>query len=201
MGMFGAMPNGIQSLFGQQGQFSQQQPQMPQQMASQPNQPYPPVQTDPYTPPKLSTMQKLGLAGDILKGSDAIGSRLQEQQKEQYLQQQQQAQYQDAWKQWVAQQQYKAANPDPVAPTEVQKNYDWLKANHPEVADQYLQAQTTAPPIVQHNSDSTITLYQAGMIPRGGSGIPTAPVGKLTPIQGGAGPSQAPQGFPLYPAR
>lgn len=96
---------------------------------------------------------------------------------------------------FVAQQQYRAAHPA-ADPTAMQQNYDWLKANHPEAADQYLQSQTAAPPMVVTNPDGTKTLYPAGAIPRGNSAPPTAPVGRLTPIPGGPTPG-ASGGFPL----
>lgn len=173
-GMFGAPLGGN----------TQPQPQMPSLV---------PMSQPPLPQQKPSLFGQGGVGRDI---AGSIGDYLlqqahaqpifapaqQDQRKMQYQQQQMAAEKDAAWKQWVAQQQYKAANPDPVAPTEVQKNYDWLKANHPELADQYLQVQTTAPPIVQHNQDGTTTLYQAGMIPRGG-GAPSGPA--VGAVEGG----------------
>lgn len=142
-----------------------------------------------------------GSIGDFLlqqaHAQPIFAPAMQDQRREQYEQQQLAAQKDAAWKQWVAQQQYKTDHPDAPTPTAMQNNYDWLKANHPELADQYLQAQTTAPPIVQHNADGTTTLYQAGMVPRS---APQSLGAALPPgwTVGGA-PSQGGATFPLYP--
>lgn len=74
---------------------------------------------------------------------------------------------------WQAEQKYKADNPAPPTPTALQSNYEWLKANRPDLADRYIQAQTTAPPLVIDNGNGTKTLYPAGTVPRVGS--PSAP--------------------------
>lgn len=74
--------------------------------------------------------------------------------------------------------------------TALQQNYEWLKSVNPAAAESYLSAQTTAPPIVQTNPDGTKTIYPAGQVPRAAApSVPLKPVGRLTPIQGGAAPN------------
>jgi hypothetical protein len=88
---------------------------------------------------------------------------------------------------------YDKAHP---GPTEVEQRADYYrKIGRPDLAESYLVNGATAPPIVQKNADGTSTIYSQGMIPRGPSAPPAAPVGKLTPINPGGPTPQASGGF------
>lgn len=64
-------------------------------------------------------------------------------------------------------------------PTSLQQNYEWLLENQPEAAASYLERMT---------DNSEYRVGPDGRFYRVDKGVPTAPVGKLTPISGG--PSQ-----------
>jgi hypothetical protein len=84
--------------------------------------------------------------------------------------------------------------PTERAGTSLMQNYEWLRTVNPALAESFLQSQATAPPVVVTNWDGTKTVYPAGSVPQGG--VPQAPVGRLTPIEGGPGGSPSGAGFP-----
>lgn len=101
---------------------------------------------------------------------------------------------------WQQQKQWERANPVAPAPTEFERTVQaaGIQPGTPEYAQimrQRAENQASAPPMVVTNPDGTKTVFPAGSIPRGPATMPTAPVGKLTPM-GGAG-SQGPGMFPL----
>ena len=59
-----------------------------------------------------------------------------------------------------------ANKPQNDNPTSLQSNYEYLKSLNPALAEQYLESQTTAPPLVIDNGDGTRTVYPAGAIPQ-----------------------------------
>lgn len=61
-------------------------------------------------------------------------------------------------------------------PTSLQQNYEWLLENQPEAAASYLERMT---------DNSEYRVGPDGRFYRVDKGVPTAPVGKLTPISGG----------------
>jgi hypothetical protein len=91
---------------------------------------------------------------------------------------------------WLQQQEYKRTHPDPVVPTEFERavqsaGYAPGTPEYIHAMQSYVDNKTTAPPIVQHNADGTLSVYPAGMVPRTGvPASPAKPVGKLTPIGG-----------------
>lgn len=84
--------------------------------------------------------------------------------------------------------------PKAAAPTNTQRTYEYLKTVRPDLAEQWLTNQTTAPPLVVPNPDGTRTVYPGGSIPRGPAtaapqSSPTLPPGYSVRPKGGA-PSQ-----------
>lgn len=89
---------------------------------------------------------------------------------------------------WYAQQDYARANPQAPEPTALQRNYEYLSRINPDIAQDYLASQARDPmdeyvhmPIPGRG---TYVGPRSGMAQAmGGSGAPTAPVGRLTPIE------------------
>lgn len=138
--------------------------------------------------------EKLGRIGAILMASagDDAGSRIlagQDDTRLQNLRHQQalddyQGQSQAALQRERAMYDYKQAHPESPAPTELEREYNWLKGQgRTTEAESLLKSKTTAPPLVQHNGDGTMTVYPAGAIPQGG-GLPAA-APKPGTIEGG----------------
>lgn len=67
-------------------------------------------------------------------------------------------------------------------PTSLQQNYEWLLENQPDAAASYLERMT---------DNSEYRVGPDGRFYRVDKGVPTAPVGKLTPISGGPTASQS----------
>lgn len=87
--------------------------------------------------PKLRTIDKIGLAGDILTGRNVTGQRLEQQwepfQRAAQLQQQQAAQ----WDMWQRQKQWERANPMPQEPNALERNRTYLNGVTPGLGDTY----------------------------------------------------------------
>lgn len=67
------------------------------------------------------------------------------------------------WQKWVAQEQWKRANPQPVNNDTV-ADYDFITGKlGAEAAQEYLRNKTLPPPFVQKNPDGTSTIYPQGM--------------------------------------
>ncbi len=142
-----------------------------------------------------------GYLGDALSrmggGPSIYQQAIQQQHEEQQMQTRSLLADQLERQRWVSQQEWKKANPDPAAPTNTQRTYEYLKGIRPDLAEQWLTNQTTAPPLVVPNADGTRTLYPGGAIPRATAQpqvLQQLPPG-VKPYTGGAGP-QTPRTFP-----
>ncbi|GAA0729998.1 hypothetical protein [Sphingomonas japonica] len=123
-------------------------------------------------PFKPNTTQKIfGVLGDSLSiaggGSPSFGPMLQRQREMAMQQQQAQLERANDYADWQRKQEYQAANPGPQRPTALQQNYEYLKGLNPALAEQFIQNEATAPPVVVQNPDGTRTVYPSGAIPRG----------------------------------
>lgn len=84
-----------------------------------------------------------------------------------------------------------------AAPTSMQRNYEFLKGQNPQLADRYLQGQAEGDPIVQRNEDGTMTVYPRSMINGGGQPAPPPPPpGFVVDGQGGQPGQSSAGGFP-----
>lgn len=136
--------------------------------------------------------------GSSMQLSGSIGAPRRAMQAQMAAQQQAQMQREQEYADWVRKEQYKAANPGPVNNDTV-ADYEFYKQQlGPEAARRYLENQTD--PIV----NIPLPGGQVYMGPRskapGSSQLPTAPVGRLTPLAGGGagnGASNFPSGNPL----
>jgi hypothetical protein len=70
--------------------------------------------------------------------------------------------------------------------TSMQRNYEFLRQQNPQLADQYLRGQAEGSPIVQRNEDGTMTVYPRSMLSGGQSqGQPAPPPPPGFVIDGG----------------
>lgn len=135
-----------------------------------------------------------GSIGDYLLQASGMrpiyAPQMQQNRAMEFAQKHAERQRQQGWEDYTRKYQYELANPKPTAenPTSLQQNYDWLIGQGRKAeAENLLKRQT----------DPIQWITGPDGIPRPvsmGSAIPSAPVGKLTPI-GGAG-SNASGGFP-----
>ena len=125
-------------------------------------------------------------------GAAAMAMRQQENAQQQAMAQQAEAMRKRSldMQDWQAKEQWKLENRPEANPTAMQSNYEYLLRTNPKLAEQYLQNQTTAPPMVVDNGDGTKTVYPAGMIPQAGQQqAPSKPVGGLMPMGGPTQPA------------
>jgi len=120
-----------------------------------------------------------GAIGDTLLQQarmQPIFASAQQQARAQQLQQQRYAQQQqDEQAQWLARQEYERANPKPINNDTV-ADFDFISRTlGPEAAKRFLTNKTEAPPLVQHNADGTLSVFPAGMVPRGTVAPPSTP--------------------------
>jgi hypothetical protein len=147
--------------------------------------------------PKLSLMDKLGMAGDVLSGNNVFTPAIQAQRANTLAFAKQNNMQAQEFQRQLALAQWKAAHPEA---TELQRQHDYLMTIDPtgKLASDFITSKTTAPPVVQHNDDGTLSVYPAGMIPRTAATPQPAPAGvTFTPLPsaGGAG-ATAPRTFP-----
>ena len=186
----GAQQQAAQAQSPASGLFGQQATQQLQQPMSQM------VQQPPAAPEK-SGHNWAGIAADFMAGlagrtDRPYGDQLASQRDFSQKQLLQQAAAMNTLQREKFLTDYKNTNP---GPTDLQQKADYYKSiGRPDLADSLLTNAATAPPIVTNNPDGTHTVYAQGAIPRGPAPLPTAPVGKLTPINGGPMP-QASGGF------
>ncbi len=156
------------------------------------------AQGQPDAPPSKPGINWWGVAADALAGAAgqpgpfAARQRYERQQADQIAaeQRRQAAQYAT----FVAQKEWERANPAAPQPTEFERTVQaaGIQPGTPEylqIMRQRAENQASAPPMVVTNPDGTKTIFPTGSIPRSGGSVPTAPVGKLTPIPGGPMPS------------
>lgn len=142
-------------------------------------------------PRQQAPQQKKRGVGDFLadfvinygaaSGNPLAGSIIQNRARDQRLAAQQQAQERlyerkrtDGMEDFKLKEKYKAEN---SPGTELQRNYEYLKSIDPQKADRFLERRSELPPVVGPDG----RLY-----PRTVPNRPTAPVGKITPIEGGS---------------
>lgn len=146
--------------------------QMPSPQMPQTNQP---EKQDWMSGGKMTGRDAAGLAllaiGDAFgrKGSNNLGNMLQNRMAIQQQERMAQQQREQGWQDWQRKFDYTQANkaPDAPTPTALQRNYEYLRGARPDLADQYLESQAMAPPLVVPNADGTRTIYPAGSVPRG----------------------------------
>lgn len=143
-------------------------PMMPQQQA--------------YRMPKLGTLDKLGLVGDLLTGSQFTQARLapmQQMAMQEFQYQRQRGDKLEDWQRqrsaeqedWLARQQWERDHPKPINNDTV-SDYNFIAQNiGPEAAKQYLQNIANGPPL----SVLDPSTGQYMLVPRGGYGAPAAP--------------------------
>jgi hypothetical protein len=158
----------------------------------------------PAAPPMSKGQMIAGIIADALAGAMGKPGQFAQAQERQQQQNQEQAQWglhrQAQMDDWIKQQQYQSAHPDP---SPMERDVQAWAAMTPEQRVQYqdMQKAKEGDPIV------TITLPNGQMYsgPRsglaaammGGGQMPQKPVGNLTPINGG--PTASPSGgFPGY---
>jgi hypothetical protein len=135
----------------------------------------------------LGVADVLGILGDTFSDGPPVfaQSLLQQRQRQQEADQYQREQ-QDKWDFWQRQQDYEAAHPKPVNNDTI-NDVNWYMGASPDERAAYHamhpQYQTV------RNPDGTMTVIPMGGM---GGGVPTAPVGKLTPIPGGPAPAGQP---------
>lgn len=184
MGMFGALPSGM---FGAPLGAQQRDPQQPWAMPSMGQMPSMPQIAPQAKRPGFNDpggwAERLGRIGDVLLGTQNFIPQMRLRQQQDYAQQQYQQHRADTQTDWLAQQEWERAHPKPVNNDTV-ADYNFISQTlGPDAAKQFLTTKTTAPPFVQHNADGTLSVYPAGMVPRGGG----APVSGPAPgtIEGG----------------
>lgn len=149
----------------------------------------------PMTKPREGpsrTQGILGILGDMLStggGGQAnyMPQLMQQRQMEQmqgYRTQQAKQQRDGAMQDWRAQQDYARANPEPVEPTALQRNYEWLQSTNPAIASDYLAAQARDP------NDDLVT------VPIPGRGTYVGPRSGLSQAFGQGGAASPPDRLP-----
>jgi hypothetical protein len=97
----------------------------------------------------------------------------------------------DGFSDWVRKQAYEAANPSPVNNDTVQDYNFWKGVLPPEQFNQWVESKVNPPQLMNVPGVGIV------QVPRmGGGQAPTAPVGKLTPIEEGGPMPSASGGFP-----
>lgn len=158
------------------------------------------VAQTPVMPERREIPRWAGIAADALAGLAgrpgmyALGQERRRQEEfELAAQQRQQA---GQYANWVAQQQWKQANPDPTQATDLQRKVEYLDGLQAGLGQQYAQNQANpiqGVPITNPDGSSGIQFIRpnqmggGGPASMGGANPPAAPVGKLTPL-GGAAP-------------
>ena len=93
------------------------------------------------------------------------------------------AERENAFQDFVRREAYKAAHPSPVNNDTVQDYNFWQGVLSPEQFKEYVANKVNPPQLMNIPGVGVV------QVPRMGGGMPTSPVGKLTPIdEGGAGP-------------
>jgi hypothetical protein len=109
----------------------------------------------------------IGQLGDILTGEPITAQMIERREAPQREASARQQQQSDQWNNWLRQQEYKRANPEPVNNDTV-ADYEFIsKTLGPDAARRMLENKTLPPPFVQRNDDGTSTVYPMGL-PRSG---------------------------------
>jgi hypothetical protein len=131
------------------------------------------------------------LAGRGNPGGNAILGMMSQRQQQAMQEQQYQQRRGDQFEDWVKQQAWQRANPNPVNNDTVADYNFWKQTLPPKQFEQWLESKVNPPQLMNIPGVGVVSVPRQG----GAAQAPTAPVGKLTPLDEGGPMPSASGGF------